>query len=253
MAEYGKEYMIYSAKEILALLHGIERNHALVTANFDNGKDAILTAILAVRKADNSIVLDYGVNPLLNRRMLESQKVIFVTTDGQIKVQFSATDVVKTRFEKQDAFKIKIPTSLIRLQRREYYRIDTPVMQPPQCMVPIQNARRSKDADAKSNSEWSVRIVNISVGGVGIEDFPKAVAVIHNIVFKGCQIILPDIGTLTVNIKVLNTYDVAARAGGAVQRHGCIFINLDSGMQSMIQRYIIKLDREKIKQMEQLA
>lgn len=245
MAEYGKEFMIHSAKEIIALFRSIEHGHALVTANCDNSKDSILTAILDVRANDGSIVLDYGMNPLLNRRMLESKKVIFVTTDGQIKVQFSAKRVIKTQFEKQDAFKIKLPTSVIRLQRRECYRIDTPIIQPPQCTIPILPKEESEDAQQSSDS-WEARIVNISVGGVGIENVPERATIVRGMVFKECQIELLDIGTLLVDIKILNNYDIAARVGGKDQRYGCIFTNLNSGMQSMIQRYIIHLDREKI-------
>lgn len=243
--DHNEKYTLHSAKEILALLHGIKHAHVLITAHFDHDKHSMLTAILDVRDSDGTMVLDYGANMRLNRRMLNSGKVLFDTVYNKVKVQFSVHHVVKTLYEKQEAFRGKIPASVLRLQKREYYRADTPIIKPLQCTIPIQNEEQSED-DHSSYDVCEANVVNISVGGVSIVDFPEQVSVTHGMIFSHCRIMLPGVGTLVVDMEVVNVYAVEVKAGGKTRRYGCRFINMDDGLQSMAQRYIIKLDREKI-------
>jgi len=244
-AEDDEKYMLRSAKEILAILRAIQRSNTLITAHFDHGKYSILTAILDVRKSDNSIVLDYGMNKHLNQRMVTGGKVLFDTIHNRVTVQFSAPDVVKTRFEHQDAFKMQIPESLLRLQKREYYRADTPIIQPLRCTVPVRDKEKFED-DLPKHTVWKVILENISLGGICIIDFPEQAIITRGMIFKDCHIVLPDIGKIVIDIEIVNTEDTEVKAGETIKRYGCKFIHINDAVQSMIQRYIINLDREKI-------
>ncbi len=243
--EQDEKYMLRSAKEILALLHAIQRSNALITAHFDHGKYSMLTAILDVRESDNSMLLDYGVNKHLNRRMVAGGKVLFDTIHNRIKVQFSAPNIVKTRFENQDAFRMKIPASLLRIQKRDYYRADTPMTQPLQCIVPARDNEQSEDTHL-DHPVWEVSLENISIGGICIVGFPEQAVITQGMVFEGCRIVLPKTGKIIVDMEIVNTDDAKVKMRGKTKRYGCKFINIDEVVQSMIQHYIIKLDREKI-------
>ena len=56
---------------------------------------------------------------------------------------------------------------------------------------------------------------------------------------------MPDIGTIVTTLQIRNAFEVTLKSGAHTWRAGCMFINLPGPMQSMIQRYIIKLERER--------
>ncbi|HKJ82881.1 MAG TPA: flagellar brake protein [Mariprofundaceae bacterium] len=235
-----EEFLVHSRTEILALLRGLRKNHELVTAHFDQGRESMLTTILSVLEDRNILILDYGVNEALNRNMLESDKVVFTTTYNRVKIQFSTESLKKVRYDKLNAFKMEIPDSVLRIQRREHYRIDTPVINPLCCLIPV---HIEKDA-VESETTLKATVVNISVGGVGIVDVPPQAKIESGRIYRGCRIGLPGTGTLEVDMEVVNIYEISSKKGGKTTRYGCRFIDLKGSMQAMIQRYVLKLERE---------
>jgi len=55
----------------------------------------------------------------------------------------------------------------------------------------------------------------------------------------------PEIGNIVATMEIRNVFEVTLRNGLKSKRAGCQFINLSANMQSMIQRYIIKVERER--------
>ncbi len=59
----------------------------------------------------------------MNRRITESKLATFVTFLDQIKVQFNALRIEMTSFGGKPALRARLPDSLMRLQRRNFYRV----------------------------------------------------------------------------------------------------------------------------------
>lgn len=51
---------------------------------------------------------------------------------------------------------------------------------------------------------------------------------------------------LELTLRIQSTFEVTLKNGNKSLRSGCQFINLHPSMQSLIQRYIIKLERKRI-------
>src|SRR5512144_2362374 len=124
LGDYSK-YLIHSKTEIIFVLRAVMQKTELVTAYFNHGKDFFLTSILEVEP--DYMILDYGSNEALNRKVLASGKVVFLTSQDRVKVQFTAPHVEKITYAQRDAFRITLPDTVLKLQRREYYRISTPI------------------------------------------------------------------------------------------------------------------------------
>jgi c-di-GMP-binding flagellar brake protein YcgR len=234
VAEDYSKYLIHSKKEIQHILRAVMQQNELVSAHFDHGKHFMLTAILAVDPERDALILDYGPEEVLNRRILESDKILFVTSQDRVKVQFAADRIEATRFGDRPAFQVKLPASLLKLQRREYYRLDTPIAKPLKCIVPLEGGLKVE-----------LPIVDISIGGIGVvvrvdEFVPRSGAV-----FQGCRFDLPDIGTIVTALETRTVFDVVVKGGVETRRVGFQFVNLPNNMQSMVQRYIVKLERER--------
>ena len=228
------QYLLYSKTEIKYILNAVMQKNELLSAYFNHGSVFILTTILMVDNAHDEIILDYGANETLNRKLLDSANVIFVTTHEKVKVKFSVNQITKTSFNGRDAFRIKLPESLLKLQRREYYRVITSIFNPLKVTFVKADGTRIEAS-----------ISDISLGGVGLMNLPSSTVSEPGTRFTGCRILLPEIGVVTASIEIRNVFDVTLRSGAKSRRFGCAFLDIPASMQALIQRYIIKQDRER--------
>lgn len=228
------KYLIRSRTEIAQILHAIMQKNELVTAYFNQGHDFILTSIVGVDPGLGAVILDCGANAALNEKILDSEKVIFVTTQDRVRVQFVADRIDSVQYSNRRAFKVKFPATLLKLQKREFYRLTTPVINPIKCIIPTAEHGRMES-----------NIADISIGGIGITGYRPENELETGKHYDGCRIDLPDIGTVIVSLEIRNTFEVILKNGAKTRHSGCAFINIPGSMQAMIQRYIIKLDRER--------
>lgn len=229
-------FLVHHRLEIARILRGLAQRNEMVSAFFNGGKELLLTSILAVDPDKNSVLLDYGSNEVLNQHILAAEKIIFVTSLDSVKVQFVTTHIETARFEGRDAFRIALPQQVLQLQRREYYRLTTPIISPLKCQVPLPDGRSVE-----------VPLSDIGAGGIGIIiGSPPGTTLKSGEVFPGCRISLPGVGILEATLRIQSTFEVTLKNGNKVLRSGCQFVDMRPAMQSLIQRYIIKLERERI-------
>lgn len=230
----NSQFLIHSRLEITYILRAIMQKNALVTAYFNQGQDFILTSILDADAGRGEVILDCGANDALNHKILDASKVIFVTFQDRVKVQFTSEHIAKIRYDGRDAFRIELPESLLKLQRREYYRLETPISDPLKCIVSLPDGKGVE-----------LTIADISVGGISVVNPPPEIEMNPGELFPGCRIALPDIGTVVASIEARNAHEVTLKSGVRAMRCGCRFVDMPAGMQAMVQRYILKLDRER--------
>ncbi len=233
-ADDASKYLVESQKEIAYILRALMQKGERVTAHFNAGEDLILTSILDVDMDADYVILDAGASEALNRKILEARKIIFITSQDKVRIQFSASRIEKIPYEGRPAFKISLPESLIKLQRREYYRLTTPISKPLVCTFPLEDGKKEE-----------LHAVDLSIGGIGVlNPLPGFQLEVGN-VYQGCHFVLPEIGTIVTALQIRNAFEITLKNGTHTRRAGCMFVNLPGTMQSMIQRYIIKLERER--------
>ena len=233
--ESRENFRIHSEIDIFFILRGIMQTNSLITLYPDYASDFILTSIIAIDTDKKEMVVDYGTNNKQCQKALHSKELIFVTTQNRVKIEFVCNQIRKIQYEGQDAFAVNIPESLLRIQRRNHFRITTPIVKPLKCVIPIPG----QDSSAKAE----VALLDISCGGIAVIDQHPIINFDPGMVYSDCKIALPDIGTITVNIQVKNTYEITLRNGQNCMRAGCQFIDLAASMEAMIQRYIIKQEQ----------
>lgn len=233
--EGSAQYLVHSELEIAFILRAIMHKNTLVSVYFSHGNDFILTSILDIDAEHAEMVLDYGANDELNQHALQAEKLVFVTSQDQIKVQFVCDRIKETEFEGRGAFSVAIPQSLLRMQRREYYRIATPVIDPLKCTIP------SPAADSSAQ----VIVFDISCGGIAVIDHHPKIDFEPGTIYDDCRMVLPEIGTLSFAIRVRSTSEVTLKNGLVCKRSGCEFIAMPEKIRALVQRYIMKLERER--------
>ena len=230
--EYAK-YLVHSRQEIIQILRSIMRQNEIVTGYFNQGQAFFLSAVLDVDSDSGQLILDCGPDPETNRRALASSKIIYVTNQNRIKIQFSASTLEQIEFQGRPAFRTQLPLTLLKLQRREYYRLGAPIRAHLRCIIPaVQGTRVETD------------VADISVGGAAISGFPSATVLTEGLLLPDCRIAVPEEGTVVTGLEVRNFQQSNRRSGQVVLRVGCVFVGIPPPHQAMIQRYIIRVDRE---------
>lgn len=236
--DYSK-YLLHSKKEILFILRAMCDKGVLITVYFNQGNDFLLTTLLSVSADGNSMLLDPGSNTEMNRKALESDKLIFTAMHDKVKIQFTVKHLASTEFKGREALRAAVPGELLRLQRREFYRLTTPVANPLRCVIPV------KLADG-TRTTIETTVVDISGGGLAvITPPPEGVEFETDHLFENCRIELPEVGTVLATLRVRNTFEFTLRNGTKSRRSGCQFIDLPGPMLTLIQRYIIRVERER--------
>jgi c-di-GMP-binding flagellar brake protein YcgR len=242
--EVYSQYLLYSKVEIFAVLRSIIQKGTLITVHFDQGHSFFLTSMVALLPDDHEIILDVGSNQEMNERAERAGKLIFTTVVDRVKVQFLLENLRRVDYQGRQVFAGDVPDRLLRLQRREFFRLSTPVVHPIRLTTTLGADRRA----------INIALLDISGGGVGLM-VPLEVASLleKGQLLEDCKIVLPGEGLLVSDLCVRNVFDVTTRGGARYMRVGCEFLSLSAARLSAVQRYIIQAERERKARLDGLA
>ncbi len=233
------QFLLYSRSEILAVLRSLIQKGALITVYFDQGHSFLLTSMIALSADNNEIIFDIGSNEEMNRRALLTKKLIFTTLIDKVKVQFSLNKVSLTHNAGRPAFVGTVPETLLRLQRREFFRLATPIANP----INLNATVRRVDGSALV---IDVPLLDVSGGGIGLMATLDLAALLQRgDMFPECRMMLPEEGLLVTTLCVRNMFDVTTRSGSHYVRVGCEYVDLPAPRLTMVQRYITRVERER--------
>ena len=234
--ENWHDFEIASRREIISLLRGIGQKNQLIRMLIQGESDVCVTSILDVDEPHNVVILDSSIDLDQNKRVAGAERLSFETTLDKVRILFGAEKVEATVYEGNPAFKMAVPPTLIRLQRREFYRISTPVTNPVRVSIPL------PDDVGTVNS---FPLADISCGGIAMLDNRMMLGDAIGRVFANCRIDLPEIGQVTTDLQIRNSLDLTLLNNKTNRRLGCEFQNIPRGMLAHVQRYITRLERER--------
>lgn len=232
-----ERFRVDSRVEIIPVLRDLKRGGAFLTAYFDQGKGFLLTTVVEVDTERDRLLLDEGPNPEENQRLLESESALFVGNHRGVRVQFRGAGLQRVELSDGPAFALPLPQCLVRVQRREFYRLDIPVAHPIRC-------RFHRD----DGTPVEVEVLDLSLGGIGVLETDEIQDWEPGTVVRACRLDLPDHGTVETNIEVRNQMEVERGNGRHIYRAGCRFLQLDAATSARIQRYIhqVEVDRRRL-------
>jgi c-di-GMP-binding flagellar brake protein YcgR len=231
-------YQVESRREIIALMRSIQDRNQLVSLMINSGAEAVVTSILHVDENTNMIVVDAAPKAALNQRITESENISFETFLDSIRILFFATRVEACTFQKGPALRFALPPSVVRLQRREFYRVATPVVNAVRCVITVPNP------DGKGVILVTTSVQNISAGGIALLDEKKVLDNTVGLVYENCRLELPGGAPVITTLRVQNSQDLTFANGRAIRRIGCMFMDPPTAMLTAVQRYITRLERE---------
>jgi c-di-GMP-binding flagellar brake protein YcgR len=231
-----EHYMLYSRGEIAAILRRVADERTLVTVYTDGDAEFAVSMVLQVDTDRDALSFDMPSQPDARTRVLDSRQLVFVIFFENIKVQFRSPLAQAATFEGRPAFRVRLPEQMLRLQRREYFRVRTPTAVQPTCLVP--------KAQGESKYE-SLQLVNISVGGLAVMSYPHDFELTVGEVIRNCYLDLPGVGPANVAFRVVNVYE--SDGEDSARRFGCQFVELAPQARMMVQRYVNRVEAEQRK------
>lgn len=230
------QYMLRSRSEITFVLKSLLDHVSQITIFFNEGKDLLLTTLVAIE--EDRIVFDFGASSEINRKAQTVEKLFCIAALEKVRIQFMLRGLKQITHKGRSSFAAAFPDELLRLQRREFFRLTMPITRPLKCQIPI------PEAESGNNFVFDVNVVDISGGGLSIA-MPEGLDFSKDRQFTNCRVELPEVGVLTCSLIVRNQFELVLRSGGRVRRAGCEFVKLPGPMLTLVQRYIIKVERER--------
>ncbi len=234
---YG-QYLIRNPIEILTTLRALERHRSVITVYLDAGDQFFLSAIVAVNEDSGQIFLDPSNQPALNQQAVQMQQVTLSVTLNKVKIQIRLPALQKNTIAGKPAFSTALPSSILRLQRREFFRLETPHAPSLRCKFA---------AKRESNIEvFYLPLFDISGGGLSlIGKVSQAEKFELGELFQDCRLEIPGENVLSVNLRVREISKIELAEGDQQLRLGCEFVSLPGTRLTLIERYITRLERER--------
>jgi len=231
------DYEVHSRREIVALLRQIGEKHGLIRMLIKGQADVCVTSILAIDEESDTVILDRSIDAGQNQRIVAAGRVKCETSLDKIRILFSVDGLSTASHRGDPALRAEIPPTLIRLQRREAYRMPTPVTNPVRLMAPL---------PVVSGGGMGVfPLHDISVGGIALLDNKLQLNTEVGNVLVNCRIELPEIGPISTSLEIRNSLDLTLLNNKTSRRLGCRFADISRGSMAAVQRYITKLERER--------
>lgn len=227
----NEEFLVHSRASVVALLRQLMRQAEPILTVFNDGQTTLTTTILHVDSDKGIVVMEYGQDPELNRQLLASRDILFDIKQNSIILQFTAPLVRQARLKGESVFVIALPDMVLRLQRREYFRLDT------------SSANMSCTLTA-NGATYVYTIDDISVGGLGLEDNSRAMEFVPFQVFANAQVNIDGMGPMSMKLQVRNNLDTTNLDGKPIKRIGMAFMELTPEQENRLQRYINRQQME---------
>jgi c-di-GMP-binding flagellar brake protein YcgR len=234
--EFLARYTLHSRTDILFQLRAIQKRKLLVNLDLQGTRQIVVTSVLAVDERNNAIILDSARGDALNHDLMSGKGAEFITQIDGVSISFATGPVTLCDYEKLPALRIALPKSLVRLQRREHFRVPMPIANPVKCIVPAPEEDTDRDS-------VTTHIVDIGCGGVALADPSGRLGIETGRMLPDCRLLLPETEVVLTTLEVRNSAQIRLHNGAFQTRLGCMFINLPNDMAAKLQRFVMAIER----------
>jgi flagellar brake protein len=230
--EFDDRYFLRGRMEILNCLNDVIRYRENVTVYFNQGKSHLLTTLLEA--GVDHLLFDLGGEESANRRLERAQGCVMVAMHHGIRIQFS-TQEVPQRFSwgGTEAFSIPLPEKIVRLQRREAYRVALAVSKPVM-------ARVTGD-DGILLCELPIH--DLSVGGIGMNAIGNTNLNVGDEIEVSFSLAKGKPMHCRAQVRHITTMGRSGRQANL--RVGLSFVDFPIALSAKVQRYILQVERER--------
>lgn len=233
IASVDEKCLMSSPHEVVHAIRKLESDNEVIAVRYGSGyTGTLMSAVLDVSKEHRKVYIDCSNNEEANFEVMNSNNLVIQARPLNVGIQFSTGKPSRVPFGNGFAFSVDIPDQMIRLQRREYYRVAMPYFDAQQCHL--------------LNGKYSGELGNISLGGISVLlNVTDAGVLSEEARIEQCWVDLPSIGRIAFDLLPRNK-QLVKRINQTLVQLGCEFSGLGSSDKAALQRYIMRLEREQI-------
>ena len=194
------------------------------------------TQLLGINPDHDLLILDSTPNQELNSQITSGAMLYCATTVNDVPVEFKLETPRQTKLADRLVFVSPLPSTLIRMQRREFFRVNIPAGISAICYFPT------------DNSPIKVELADISIGGFSIlihGPFPRPFEI--DDILEQCEIQLSLNDSFEVALKVKNHIKKPSKNNIETTLIGFTFIDMPESIQSQIQRFIFNIESKRLR------
>jgi len=233
--EDAARYELHDPREIARVLQSLADAGALISAHVMPGGLPCPTALLDVDR-DGNVVIDGNHQESVNQRIAAAHYLACVSQLDRVRIQFRLRDLTRVDNDGRVAFSAPAPETVLKLQRRELYRLQ---------LVPGPVVTVQVPAVGEFDPPLQVRVLDLSGGGLALsvrEDDQSRFSARTRL--PGCLLRLPDTTPLPVHLEVAHVSRQEPLAGAPL-RAGCRFIDLSPNVEKQVLQYIFRVERQR--------
>jgi c-di-GMP-binding flagellar brake protein YcgR len=230
-------YLVRNQKQIFKYLIMLEEERCLISVVFgEEEKDTFLTAIMDIDEKNKTMTIDCGPKEYLNKKLLDSAVIKYSSRYKGVDVFFKGRKITKAGKLSNPEFTIPIPGSIYWIQRRDFFRVKSPLSKNSYCRIYF------KDPE----TEFDFKIHDLSVNGFSIlSDTPEFSSnLIPAAEFEDCKLVLENEETQTISFTVQNKHPLNPSKPEKTKCIGCHLTNTSPRIESTIMRYMQNIERE---------
>lgn len=233
------QFFLSDQSEILFYLNLLARRHSQLTAYIDEGRKFFQTSVVALNESADTLLLAPPQVTPPGSELTNASRITLLTNLDRVKIQIRLRQVSSGTYQGQDVLASTIPEAVLRLQRRDFFRLEAPASNPIHCKL----VARSPDGTTRI---LALPLSDISGGGVSLIA-PTEIASYfpEDFLFRQCRLEIPNDGVVQVNLRVRKAVEMSSINGLHSLRIGCEFVNLPGSSQNFIERYITRIERER--------
>jgi len=234
----GEEnFVVRNNKEILQILNELVKENTSLKIAFNQGEEDYFTQIIDIDQENNLLYFDMTVDSQFNQRLLASPEIVILKDSG-IRIKWKSVQHTMITLLDGNALRVEIPDAIVRLQRRELFRLKTPTINPIPCEITVPDT-------ANTNKKFAIKynIVDVSLGGIGLivkDELHPSIVV--GALFDQCVINFPEAGKTELKLEVRNIIPLTNEAAEKY-RVGLGFVRPSRSIESVIHKYTFNLER----------
>ncbi|NML32055.1 flagellar brake protein [Paraburkholderia sp. G-4-1-8] len=219
--------------EIGVQLRNLVNRGDFLTVEYAGGQ--LVTRLLDVDVRERTFTFDWGALSEQNRGLLGAPRCQFHAAPDGVRVEFATATPRETRFEGLPAFEADFPDVLFYVQRREYFRVSAPILDPYMC------TGRFPEGDA-----FRFEVHDLSLGGVGMRTTDDRVAELPmGTRLMDCELVFGGLGRLSLDLQLVSHRSLSLPNGTQRYQLGFRFLSLPGSAENTLQRLITQLEMKR--------
>ncbi|WP_144141248.1 flagellar brake protein [Paraburkholderia sp. BCC1884] len=219
--------------QIAVCLRHLVAGQDFVTVEFDDRQ--IVTQILDVDSRNARFIFDAGSVADDNHALPGARRLTFRSLPGGIRTDFTTLDAKPVVFDGLPAFEAPFPSLLYYVQRREFFRVQTPVLDP-----------YTASGAHEDGVSFRLELQDLSLGGIALKTADVRFGSLESgTVLRDVALQLGAFGTLRLDLEIVAPRQLTTPKGDQRYVIGCRFVETPGSAERTLQRVVTQLETKR--------